>query len=348
LKRKDLHVPWLGFKLDQRVKLFIVAVVIAAFTIQALRVLVSAYPVMSKGVSDGQPFSLDFGAYYTAAWRLVHNASQLYTSGSLPGEPPLGGFQPGFKYLPFFSFFMLPLLAFNYISALVAWDAFQFLLLPIMGFLLYRALKNFNVIVILGMVWIVLLQPIPFPAPHYPFSFYDLYTSQSYYWQWAEGQAKVFATFLIVAAYYLSKSRRPYLAGFAYGLAFFDPRFPVYAIPLFLILNRGQYKKFTIAALVTLLVGDSILLYDGLAASFYSNVLVGATSNPFYQYTWIPFYTIVALTVVEGADFIYRAVRSQKFPPPTSMPTVPGPANVGGAGSSPLRQMNVFHKDERP
>jgi hypothetical protein len=306
----SLHIPGLGFKLDSKLKLIIVVVVIAAFTIQALRVLDSAYPIMSKGVYDGAPFSLDFGAYYTAAWRLVNNPTQLYTPRSIPGDPSLGGYQPGFKYLPFFSFFMLPFLLLDYIPALATWDVFQLLLLPVMGLLLYKALKNFNVIVILGMVWIVLLQPIPFP-PHYTVSFYDLYTSQSYYWQWAEGQAKVFETFLIVAAYYLAKTRRSYLAGITYGLAFFDPRFPVYALPLFLIVSWGQYKKFAVAAVMTLIIGDSILFYDGLLASFINEVAIGGWGNPFYQYTYIPFYTIIALTVVEGTAFLYRLRRQR-------------------------------------
>ena len=309
---------------------------IVAFVAQAYRVLVSAYPVMSKGVFDSSSFSLDFGAYYTAAWRLVHNPAQLYTPGTVSGDPLLPAFQPGFKYLPFFTFFTLPLLVLPYVQALFAWDAFQYILMPVMGLLLYKAMRDFNVLIILGVVWVVLLQPIPFP-PHYTLSFYDLYTSQSYYWQWTEGQAKVFEAFLVVAAYYLSKSRRPYLAGVAYGLAFFDPRFPVYAIPLFLILNRSQYKKFTLSAVATLLVGDSVLLYDGLIASFYSNVLVGGVNTPFYQYTYIPFYTVVALTVVEGADFICRTVlpRMRQNPPAGPPPSPTAQATVHSVGEGP-------------
>jgi len=316
--RNNLHIPWLSdFKLGPRVKALLVAFVIIAFTIQALRVLLSAYPVMSKGVWDGSTSSLDFGAYYMSAWRLIHNPSQLYAHGTLAGDYalPLGTFQPGFKYLPFFSFFMLPLLALRYIPALVVWDVFQFILMPVMGLLIYKALKSVNAIVILVVIWIILLQPIPFP-PHYTISFYDLYTSQSYYWQWAEGQAKVFASFFIVATYYFSKSRRPILAGIACGLAFFDPRFPVFALPLFLIVNRGQYRRFSAATVVTLAVGDAILLYDGLAASFYTNVLIGSLGNAWFQYTWIPFYTIVALTAVEGIGLIYGFWRRAMAPLP--------------------------------
>lgn len=307
-RMRRLCPPWLAnFRLSQRVKALLVAVVVLAFVLQAFRVFLSAFPLMTRGVFDGQPYTLDFGAYYTTAWRLIHNPTQLYTHAAVRGDPPLvfGLPQPGFKYLPFFAFFMLPLLSLNYISALVAWDVFQFLLLPIIGFLLYKALKSFNVILIIVVLWIVLLQPIPFP-PAYTISIHDLYTSQSYYFQWGEGSAKVFSTFLIVATYYLSKIRRPHLAGLAYGLAFFDPRFPLYAIPLVLMVSRGQYKKFSVAILATLIAGDAILLYDGLAASFVGMVETSGIGTVFYQYTYIPFYTIVALTAVEGVAFIYK------------------------------------------
>jgi len=293
------------FRLDPRLKTLAVALVILAFTLQALRILLKAYPVMSEGIYPGNNFTLDFGTYYTSAWRLIHYPSQLYAAVGT-GNFPLSITPPDFKYLPFFSFFMLPLLALDYISALVAWNVFQFLLMPIMGLLIYKALKSVNLLVILGVLWIVFLQPLPFP-PHYTISVYDLYTSQSYYWQWAEGQAKVFMTFLIVTAYYLSRSRRPYLAGLVYGLAFFDPRFPLYALPLFLVVNRGQYRRFAAAAIGTLVAGDIILLYDGLAASFLTMVEAGGIGTTFYQYSWIPFYSIVALTAVEGVIFIRQA-----------------------------------------
>lgn len=298
------------FALSPRVKLLIVALVVLAFVLQALRVFLKAYPVMTEGVYPGTNFTLDFGAYYNAGWRLIHNPSQLYNLGVVSGDYSFGVRPVVFEYLPFFAFFMLPLMALAYIPALVTWNVFQFLLMPVMGLLLYKALKSVNVVVIVVVLWIVLLQPIPIP-PHYNISLYDLYTSPSYYFQWAEGQAKVFVTFLVVAAYYFSKSRRPILAGLSYGLAFFDPRFPLYAIPLFLMVNWGQYKRFSFAALLTLIVGDAILLYDGLGASFVAMVENAGISTPFYQYTWIPFYTICALTAVEGFSLIRQTWRQR-------------------------------------
>jgi len=283
----------------------LIVVIIAAFVLESFRILLEAYPVMTNGFQAPNNYGLDFGVYYNSAWRLVHNPGAIYTQTSVSGDYLNGALATDFKYLPFFLFFILPFLVLNYTSALISWDVFQLLLMPVIGFLIYRSLRNYNVLVIVAVIWVALLQPIPFP-PHYNLSFYDLYHSQSYYWQWAEGNAKVFLTFLIVGAWYLSKSKKPYLAGLAYGLAFFDPRFPLYAIPLFLIVNRGQYRKFALAVLATLAVGDAILLYDGLASSFLGTIQSIGVETPFFQYTWIPFYTIVALTVVEGSNYVYR------------------------------------------
>jgi hypothetical protein len=322
-KAGDVVPPWLkSFKLDPRLRVLIVSVVIGAFTIQAFRVLESAYPVVSNGAVPGSNITIDFGAYYNAAWRLLHNPTQLYTNGVVGGDYPFKVQPVPFLYLPYFAYFILPYLTLSFTSGAVAWDAFQFLLLPAMGFLLFKALRNYNIIVMIGVLWIVLLQPLPFP-PHYTVSFYDLYHSQSYYWQWAEGQAKVFETFFVVLGFYLSKARRPYLAGVAYGIAFFDPRFPLLAIPLYLIINRGQYRRFAIALFGTLAVGDLILLYDGLASSFITMVQTNGLGVPYYQYTWIPAYSIAALTAVEGFNLLYRAVRSRPAGPPAARDVSP-------------------------
>ena len=138
---------------------------------------------MLYGFPAGNNEANDFGAFYTAAWRLVHNPSQIYAYGYVQGDPLLGANATQFKYLPFYSFMMVPLLSLEYTSALLAWNAFQFALLPITALLLYKSLKSFNIVVIVAVLWIVLLQPLPYP-PQYAISLFRLYTSQSYYWQW--------------------------------------------------------------------------------------------------------------------------------------------------------------------
>ncbi len=259
---------------------------------------------MIDGAVPGNNFALDFGSSYIAAWRLLHDPSQLYTNGLVSGDYSLGMNPTEFKYLPYYAVFIIPLLVFDYVTALVSWNIFQFLLLPIIGLMLYKCLKGLHLLVILTSMWVVLIQPLPF-APNYTIHLQQFYFSQSYYWQWAEGQSKVFLTFLIVASYYFAKTHRPYLAGVLYGLSFYDPRFGLYSIPLFLLINRNQYRRFSLATFVTLLVGSSILLYDGLAASFVNMVVSSGIRTDFFQYTWIPFYSIAVLTVIEAAVFLH-------------------------------------------
>ncbi|MDA4127884.1 MAG: DUF2029 domain-containing protein [Thaumarchaeota archaeon] len=300
----SLRQPWfVAGKLDPRFKRLLIALSVLALLTLNLRIFLSAYPLMSAGALPEETYSLDFGSYYTAAWRLVHNPAQIYTHGAVNGDYSLGKDPTQFKYLPYFSFFMLPLLLIAYIPALVTWNAFQFLLLPIIALLLYRSLKQVNILAILGVLWIVLLQPLPFP-PQFTINLGHFYASQSYHWQWVEGQSKVFVTFLVIASYHFAKNRRPYLAGFLCGLAFFDPRFGLYALPLFLIANRSQLRKFSILTTATLVAGNAILLYDGLASSFLTMVETSGIETSYFDYTWIPFYAIVALTAVEGIVFL--------------------------------------------
>jgi hypothetical protein len=199
-KLKGISLGWLTrFRLPPRIRLLLMILVIGAFVIQAFRVFLDAYPIMTSGAISGNSSTLDFGSYYNSAWRLFHNPGQLYTPHAVTGDYNLS-LPTDFKYLPFFTLFVAPLLALPYVSALVAWNIFQFLLMPIIGLLLYKALRNFNIVVIVAVIWIALLQPLPFP-PHYTLSIYSLYHSQSYYWQWVEGQAKVLTSFLVVAGY---------------------------------------------------------------------------------------------------------------------------------------------------
>jgi len=60
--------------------------------------------------------------------------------------------------------------------------------------------------------------------------------------QWAEGQAKVLLTFLLIASFYLGFKGRTALSGVAFGLGAFDPRFSVLALPLFLFYNKNKLK----------------------------------------------------------------------------------------------------------
>lgn len=295
------------FKLNPRTKKLIVFVFLIGLLLINLRVFVIAYPTMTHGdmyLPSGLRIARDFGTFYLSAWRLIHSPSQIYTRGNVTGDYQIGATPTQFKYLPSFSIIMLPFLLLKYDSAIVAWNVFQFLLLPVMAFMLYRCLKDKNILLLLGVEWIALVQPLPFDLSEVSLR-HILFFQLSYFNQWVEGQSKVFLTFLIVGAYYFSKTNRTTLAGLLYGLSFFDPRFGVLALPLFVIINRRVILRFAIPTLVTLAATNFLFLYDGLFSAFLQMVETSGLSTKLYSYTYIPIYTILAITILEVTYLIW-------------------------------------------
>ena len=98
---------------------------------------------------------------------------------------------------------------------------------------------------------------LPFPTANWGMS-------PSYYWQWGEGQAKVFLTFLLLLSFYFGSKNRPVLSGIALALGFFDVRFGLLAIPLFIMYNRKNLKVATASAISALALSNVMLLYPGM------------------------------------------------------------------------------------
>ena len=104
--------------------------------------LVLAYPETFR-LDGGGRLAKDFSAYYTGAWRLLHNPSQIYTRGTVnDGEYQINPQPQDYKYLPSFLLLLSPFLSLSYHDAFVAFDIFQFALLPLMAFLLYNLLNK--------------------------------------------------------------------------------------------------------------------------------------------------------------------------------------------------------------
>jgi hypothetical protein len=237
------------------------------------------------------PLARDFSAFYIGSWRLFHNPSQIYTKGSLPdGEPEIAPQPEQYKYLPSFLLLISPLLLLSYQSALTTFDVFQFLLLPLVALMLFRLTKESGILVSFMVAIAVLLQPSPFP---------NWGLSVSYYWQWAEAQPKVLLTFLIVLAFYLAKTGHSKAGGVAFGLACFDPRFVVIAVPLFAAYTKGNALSAWGCFFVTLAVSNLMMLLPGVGAGFLGMVLSVGLSTPLYYYSWIPLISIVSLTAVD-------------------------------------------------
>ena len=162
-----------------------------------------AYPetyTISPGINtSGTILAKDFSAYYMGAWRLWNNPAHIYNFGALnDGEPTILPHPEEYKYLPSFLLIITPFLSMNYQQALLAFDIAQFALLPVMAYILYKLLGNKPLAVTFVVMIIALL--LPFPTSKWGFSL-------SYYWQWGEGQAKVFDHFPFAAQLLLWKPR---------------------------------------------------------------------------------------------------------------------------------------------
>lgn len=256
-----------------------------------------AYPEIFRvdsGCCSTHLLAKDFSAYYVGAWRLFHDTKNVYASGSLSdGGPSIYPMPESFKYLPSFLLIISPFLLLSYLNALVAFDIFQLLLLPIMAFMIYYLVRSKGAAATLVVAVVVLLQPSPVAQ-------WGL--SASYYWQWAEGQAKVLETFLLIASFYLGAKAKPLLSGGVFGLAWYDPRFALISVPLFLVYNRRNLRGPASSAVVVVLASNFAFLFPGVASGFVAMMLnSGVTTLPYY-YSFIPLLTVACLSAVNAKE----------------------------------------------
>ncbi|MCW3995936.1 MAG: DUF2029 domain-containing protein [Candidatus Bathyarchaeota archaeon] len=286
----------------------ILIIVTAILLTLNLYTFIVAYPetyTLTPGISTGGDIlAKDFSAYYMAAWRLWNNPSHIFTFGALGGgEPIILPHPEAYKYLPSFLLIVSPLLTLDYQQALWTFDIIQFMLLPLMAYLLYKLLENKHIAVTVAVFTIALL--LPFPTAHWGLS-------ASYYWQWGEGQAKVFQIFLLLLSFYFGSRNKPYLSGVAFAFGFFDPRFGLLAIPLYVMYNRRNLKAAVASAVGTLALPNLMLLYPGLGSGFISMVFGSGITTPLYYYSFIPLLTLLSLIVVNFkalvAAFDYKGV----------------------------------------
>ncbi len=281
---------------------------VAALIALNLYTFIVAYPetyTPSPGITtSGSILAKDFSAYYVGAWRLWHNPGQIYSFGALGGAEPVTLPHPeAYKYLPSFLLFASPLLSLNYQQALLAFDIIQFMLLPAIGYMLYKILDKKHLAVAFAVMIIALL--LPFPTANWGLS-------PSYFWQWGEGQAKVLLTFLLALSFYLGSKNKPIFSGIALAFGFFDVRFGLLAIPLFVMYNRKNLRVAAASAVGALALSNVMLLYPGMDSGFVSMVFGSGITTPLYYYSFIPFLTLMALIVVNFkelvAAFDYRGV----------------------------------------
>ena len=252
-----------------------------------------AYPTMTHPLNfGGVDLPRDFSVYYIAAWRMFHNPSQIFTTGPIAdGEPTIYPSLTPYKYLPSFLVLISPLVNLSYYQAFWVFDAFQFALLPFIALLLYKLLENKNPIAAFLILVAVLLLPYPMPGRG---------LSVSYFMSWAEGQAKIFLSFLLLASFYLGYKGKPALSGVVFALGAFDPRFAVLALPLFLFYNKNKLRSAIVPMVIVLVVANLVIFYPGTAQGFLNMILSSGDTTPLYTPAWIPTVMIVCLIAINA------------------------------------------------
>jgi hypothetical protein len=255
--------------------------------------LLTAYTQISNidsGCCSNQPLAKDFSGVYIGAWRLFHDPAHVYTHGYVAdGEVHIYPQPEQYKYLPSFLLAISPVLLVQYQQAIVIYDIVQFSLLPLIGILIYSLTKEKGWAITIIAETIALL--LPAPAPGWGFSV-------AYFWQWKEGQSKVFETLLLTLSFYLGSQRRHTLSGVCLGLAFFDPRFAIVSLPLFIMYNVEKALASVRSLILTLVVSNVPLFYPSLGLSFLQMVFSTGITTLFYPYALIPLLSVGFLTFV--------------------------------------------------
>jgi hypothetical protein len=76
------------------------------------------------------------------------------------------------------------------------------------------------------------------------------------------------------------------------------------ALPLFVMYNRKNLKAATVSVIGSLAASNAMLLYPGMAANFMAMVLASAVTTPLYYYSLIPFFTLIALMMVNFKELV--------------------------------------------
>jgi hypothetical protein len=272
----------------------IAAIIIIALNLYTFSV---AYPTMNQPLNlGGADLPRDFSVYYIAAWRMVHNPSQIFNTQTLnDGEPAIYPPITPYKYLPSFIVEISPLLSLSYYQAFWVFDAIQFIMLPIMAFLLYKLLEKNHPLVALVVLVAVLLLPYPMPGRG---------LSVSYFMSWAEGQAKIFVAFFLLLSFYLGYKGKPGMSGVAFALGAFDPRFAVLALPLFVFYNKDNFRRAGAVMVIGLVALNAVIFYPGTAQGFVIMVFGTGTTTPLYTPAWIPAIMLACLFAVNAKQMV--------------------------------------------
>ncbi|HVP23560.1 MAG TPA: hypothetical protein VMS77_06575 [Conexivisphaerales archaeon] len=111
-----------------------------------------------------------------------------------------------------------------------------------------------------------------------------------------EGQPKVLETSLLLLSLYAGRKNRPVTSGLLVGLSFFDPRFGLVAIPLFLTWNLEKLRAAFVSFVLTLLISNIPLFFNGTGFGYVGMVMSTGITSILYPYALVPLLTVAALT----------------------------------------------------
>ena len=261
-------------------KKLLVLVIVIALALNATT-FYRAYPETLKPMDA--VYAKDFSAYYIGEYRLLHNPSAIYIGGNQPGDYPITPNVQTFKYTPSFLVFFAPFMALNYQNALNVFDILQFVSMFALAFFVYKIVKDKKLLwgCIAAFTVLIAFQP-------------------GYFWGYAQANAHIIQTSLLVGALYFGVSKKPWLSALFFVVGAFDPRGALLALPLLLWYNRQKLWKFGAGAAAFLAVFNlPFFFYSNIGWNFLQTEVNGDIVSQVYSYDLIPIFAVAALTILE-------------------------------------------------
>ncbi len=292
--------------LSRSKKTQIISVILIAVALNAIT-FCFAFPEIFK--PESSTLARDFSAYYIGEWRLFNNPTKIYVGGNLPGDYSISPSPQSFKYTPSFLILFAPFLALSYQNSFIAFDLFQLVLIPALAFLVYKMVKDKNLVLGAIAAVIILIQPLPTPPINQAalnllhYRFYSLNPqsfSPNYFVSYELANAHVLQTVLLVGSLYFGFIRKPWFSALLFSFSIFDPRAAILALPLLLWYNRKKIMPFVVGAFSFIaLTNLPFFFYQNIGLTFLRSEISGYIVTQMYPYDWIPIYAVVALTIIE-------------------------------------------------
>ena len=135
----------------------------------------------------------------------------------------------------------------------------------------------------------------------------------SYFMSWAEGQAKILLSFLLLASFYFGYKGNAKLSALFFALGAFDPRFALLALPLFLFYNKGKLRQALPIMAVVFLALNFMVFYPGVGLGLIGMVFGSGATTPLYTPAWIPAIMLVALLAVNAKSIVDMIREGSRF-----------------------------------